>query len=74
MGGSESEKEWAMQPSLIGELANRDRLVEVARLTHEAELRARRAGDDQGARASLGSALVRAGLKLNPSALSLPVG
>ena len=59
-----------MQPSLIGELANRDRLVEIVELSHEAELRARRASEKRS-RASLGSVLVRAGLKLNPAAATL---
>lgn len=56
-----------MQPMLIQEYMGRDRLVEVVTLSHEAVLRAESARS-KGPRASVGAALVRAGLKLNPTA------
>lgn len=56
-----------MQPMLLEEFVKRDRLVEVVNLSHEAELRSRRA-KVTSPRASVGAALVRAGLKLNPAA------
>lgn len=57
-----------MQPMLLEEFVNRDRLVEIVNLSYEAELRSRRAAKVTRPRASVGAALVRAGLKLNPAA------
>ena len=65
--GAPVGKESAMQPMLIEEFVARDRLVEIVTISHEAALRAEGARS-KGPRASVGAALVRAGLKLNPAA------
>jgi len=59
-----------MHPLLIGEFMGHDRLAEVVEMSHEAELRALHARQDasRGPRASMGAALVRVGLKLDPAA------
>ena len=65
--GAPVGKESAMQPMLLEEFVARDRLVELVALSHEAALRAEGASA-RGPRASVGAALIRAGLKLNPAA------
>ena len=66
--GAPVRKELLMQPMLLEEFWNRDRLVEIVNLSHEAELRSRRAARVASPRATVGAALVRAGLKLDPAA------
>lgn len=59
-----------MQPTLISEAVDRDRLAELVGLSHETELRVRRDPVSRP-RASLATALIRAGLKLNPATVTM---